>query len=100
MLDQIEQPPPPSYGGFSEVARRLSDAGPRAVSRQGVYSWWRRADRSHFPPPHHLDDDGFKQWDIGEVTDWYARYTAPPESHWGRRKEAEAESVEQAFFHI
>jgi hypothetical protein len=85
----LESPPsPPAYGGFSEVARRLSDAGPRAVSRQGVYSWWKRRARNGFPDHHHLNDDGWKEWRIGEVISWYARYTAPPESHWGRRKEA------------
>lgn len=91
MLDQLEPPPPPPYGGYTEVARRLSDAGPRAVSRQGIYSWWRRRLKSGFPDYHHLDSDGFKQWDVGEVFDWYDRYTPPLECHWGRRKERAVE---------
>jgi hypothetical protein len=79
------------YGGYAELARRLSDAGPRQVSRQGVRAWWLSRSRNKFPHPHHRDEDGFKQWDISEVLDWYARYRPPPTSHWGsgggRRKE-------------
>ena len=91
MQQEPESPPPPPYGGFTEVARRLSDAGPRAVSRQGVYSWWRRRARSGFPDYHHINDDGFKQWDIAEVRMWYAEYTPPLVCHWGRRKEQAVE---------
>jgi hypothetical protein len=77
--------PPPAYGGFTEVARRLTDAGPRSVSRQGVRAWWLRRERSQFPDYHHLDGDGFKQWNIAEVIDWYARYVPPSVTHWGVR---------------
>lgn len=72
------------YGGFAEVARRLSDAGPRRVSRQGVRAWFLSSDRNGFPEFDHLDEDGFRVWDISEVVSWYARYVPPPTSHWGR----------------
>lgn len=72
------------YGGYAEVARRLTDAGPRAVTRQGVYTWWKRRNRNGFPDYHYLDGDGAKQFSISEVLAWYMRYVPPPESHWGR----------------
>lgn len=74
--------PAAEYGGFSEVARHLTYAGPRVVSRQGIYAWWKNRKRNGFPAAHHLDEDGHKQFSIAEILSWYAVYKPPKNAHW------------------
>lgn len=67
----------PGYGGFQSVATELSNQPPYApISRQGVYSWWRRRSANGFPEmkqvaeaTDHLEGLAF---DLEEVRAWYA----------------------------
>jgi hypothetical protein len=64
-------------GGFTIVARELTAARRRLVTRQGVYMWWRRRDHNQFPDrfPVTTKRGSVKfVFDVESVIAWYDWY--------------------------
>lgn len=82
----------PRYAGFEAVAKELTVKADQRISRQLVYTWWRRRSRNGFPDRKRvtLPDGRVKYWlDVDEVLKWHASYTP---SKGGRHRKASAES--------
>jgi hypothetical protein len=66
----------PGFGGFQSVATTLSQEPPHtAISRQCVYSWWRRRKVNGFPEMKQVSEatshvEGLA-FDLEEVRVWY-----------------------------
>lgn len=73
----------PEFGGYTAVARVLTVRGPRAVSRQGVYSWWNSRNVNGFPEARRYTKEGWKLFSIAEVLAWYENYVPSGFAHWG-----------------
>lgn len=75
-------------GGQTTVARELTEARGKLVTRQGVQMWWRRRDRNNFPeryPTTTKTGATRLLFDLDEVLAWYDTYMSQP---WqGRRKQ-------------
>ena len=73
-------------GGFTVIARELTEVRGKLVTRQGVYMWWSRKDRNGFPdrqPVTTKTGATRMLFDIDEVTAWYDAYVLLP---WQGRK--------------
>lgn len=76
-------------GGLTVVARELSAARGKLVTRQGVYMWWKRRARNGFPDRRPMPNGkGTKRelFDIDEVIAWYDVYMSKP---WQGRKRSD-----------
>jgi len=62
--------------GYASVARAISIAAGREVSRQCVFQWWKRRDRTGFPEGY-LAPSGLKEkraFQPEAVREWWAAY--------------------------
>lgn len=80
---------PRRLGGFADAARELSAITDKKISRQQVYTWWKRRSRNGFPERHKAILFGKERdrVDLDEVLAWYPTYEP---SKGGARRRARA----------
>jgi hypothetical protein len=65
-------------GGYADTARLLSRLAGYPISRQGVWQWWDRRDRSGFPEGEKIPTAGHRRehrvFDPSEVIVWWHDY--------------------------
>lgn len=71
-MDVSEETKRPEFGGWQAVAEALTAAGYGDVSRQAVYGWWRRRDKTGFPEVVRVD--GRRKLRLAEVMEWRRAY--------------------------
>lgn len=59
-------------GGWQNVADALTKAGFGNVTRQAVYAWWKRRNKTGFPAGELVK--GRRKFDIAEAISWRANY--------------------------
>lgn len=83
MTDTPQPATPQEFGGYTVVARALTDAFPnpqerglKAFTRQQVHVWWLRRDRNGFPGKYPKVVNGSKKelFRVSEVVNWYVGY--------------------------
>ena len=59
------------HGGYQVVASTVTTKFDYLVSRQQVYSWWRRRKHNGFPQGWEAKDGSGRRFYLDEVVEWY-----------------------------
>lgn len=66
------------FGGFTDVARVLTAMTPeQPVSRQLVYTWWKRRQHTKFPDKHAVTSASGRPTElfkVAEAQSWYSEH--------------------------